>query len=156
MATPTEPAAGVSDLDQFLAVPKSDKELEEELERLGKLIQHHVEDPDYYITRKRNLTPPLNMYLWDLGLRNTDNTLPSFSKLQAMALDPNMRSTALQHVIARVIFGSLSVKPVGKISLLPPLVSSLMRDMPPCEKDTGNPEGISWDTFTLETQAQVS
>lgn len=41
---PAEPVAAVSGLDQFLPVPKSDKDLAGELRSLGYLIQQHVED----------------------------------------------------------------------------------------------------------------
>ncbi|KAG6366547.1 hypothetical protein INS49_000724 [Diaporthe citri] len=141
MATPIEPVAGVSDLDQFLSVPKSDKELETELERLGRLILQHVEEN--YVTGVRHPREPLDLVLWNLGLRSGESTVPTTGQLEAMAMDPNKRVTALQHIIARVIFGSLSVKWAGKISMLPPSVSSLVQEMPPCEKDVGDPEAIS-------------
>lgn len=156
MTTTIKPVAGVSDLNQLLPVPTSDKELEEKLESLGKLIQQHVEGMGHYIIHKQLPTGPLSMVLWDLGLRDGGSTVPSLRDLEFMVVDPNKRITALQHVIARIIFGSLTVPSVGKISMLPPGVSTLVREMPPCEFDKGNPEGVSWDTSTLETQTQVS
>lgn len=154
MATPTVPVAGASDLDQFLPVPKSEKELADELQSLGHLIMQHVEDN--YVTHVAHAKEPLSLVLWDLGLRDGEDTMPTVCQLEAMALDPNKRVSALQHVIARVIFGSMTIKWMGKTSLLPPSVLSLVREMPPCEKHTGSPEGIYWDTLTLETQTQVN
>lgn len=140
-ATPVEPVTAVSDLDQFLAVPKSDKELAGELQSLGYLIQQHVED-NYHLLPPGQGAGSLSQVLVDLGLGDSESSLPKPGHLAAMALDPSTRLPALQHVIARVIFGSLTVKSVGKISLLPSAVSSLVREMPPCEKHMGNPEGI--------------
>lgn len=140
-ATPVEPVAAVSDLDQFLAVPKSDKELAGELQSLGYLIQQHVED-NYHLLPVGQSAGSLSQVLVDLGLGNGGSSLFEPGELAAKALDPSTRLAALQHVIARVIFGSLTVKSVGKISLLPPVVSSLVREMPPCENHMGNPEGI--------------
>lgn len=78
--------------------------------------------------------------------------LPSAETLVKLALDPDTRQAALQHVIARVIFDSLSMQPTGKtkgkkVSLLPPCVSVLVDAMPPCEKHMGNPDGKSIPFF---------
>lgn len=141
MATPLEPAGAASGLDQFLPVPKSDRELAGELQSLGYLIQQHVED-NYHLLPARQGAGVLSQGLADLGLGDGGGAQPGPARLTAMALDPEMRVEALQHVIARIIFGSLTVKSFGKISMLPPLVSTLVREMPPCEKHMGNPEGI--------------
>lgn len=143
MATPAGPAAGVSDPDQFLVVPTPDKELAGELERLGKLILRHVEG-NYVTDRVRPAECPTWALRELLDLGATESTVPGIFQLSNMALDPDTRVAALQHVIARVIFGSLTATSVGKISLLPPPVSSFVREMPPCEKRKRNPEGISW------------
>lgn len=139
--TPAEPVMAVSDIDQFLLAPKSDKELAEEVQSLGYLIQQHVED-NYHLSPVRQSAESLNQELECLGLGEGDFTVPKPAQLAAMATDPKTRFATLQHVIARVIFDSLSVKSVGKISMLPPSVSSLVREMPPCEKHVGNSEGI--------------
>lgn len=135
------PVTAVSDLDQFLLEPKSDKELAAEVQSLGHLIQQHVED-NYHLSPLGQSADSLSQILEHLGLSEGDVTIPKPAQLAAMAEDPNTRFATLQHVIARVIFDSLSVKSVGNISMLPPSVSSLMREMPPCEKHVGNPEGI--------------
>lgn len=140
-ATPVEPFAAVSDLDQFLAVPKSDKELADELQSLGYLIQQHVED-NYHLLPVGQSAGSLSQVLVDLGLGNGGSSLLKPGELAIMALDPSTRLAALQHVIARAVFESLTIQSVGKISLLPPSVASLVRNMPPCEKHMGNPEGM--------------
>ncbi|KAL2286394.1 hypothetical protein FJTKL_07152 [Diaporthe vaccinii] len=144
MATTMEPVAGISDLDQLLSVPTPDKELEETLESLGKLIQQHVEGMGHYIIHKQLPTGPLSMVLWDLGLRDGPggSTVPSLHQLEFMVVDPNKRITALQHIIARLIFGSLSIPSVGNISMLPPGVSSLVQEIPRCQMDKGDSEAF--------------
>ncbi|KAI3400569.1 hypothetical protein diail_2770 [Diaporthe ilicicola] len=141
-ATPAEPAAAVSGLDQFLPVPRSDKELAGELQSLGYLIQQHVED-NYHLLPVAQSVDALSRALADLGLGDGGSALPGPARLAAMAVDPDTRLVALQHVIARVIFGNLKVESAGGLSMLPPAVSSLMREMPPCENHMGNPEAIS-------------
>ena len=140
-ATPVEPVAAVSDLNQFLPVPKSDKELAGELQSLGCRIQQHVEDNNQVLPLGQS-AGSLSQVLVDLGLSDGESTLPKPDQLAAMAEDPDTRLAALQHIIASVTFGSLMVKSDGKISMLPPSVSSLTREMPLCEKHMGNPEGI--------------
>lgn len=140
-ATPVEPVTAVSDLDQFLAIPKSDKELAEELQSLGYLIQQHVED-NYHLLPVGQSAGSLSQVLVDLGLGDGESPLLKPGELADMALDPSTRLAALQHIIAKVVFESLTIQSVGKISLLPPSVASLVRNMPPCEKHMGNPEGI--------------
>lgn len=154
-ATPVEPAAAVSDLDQFLPVPKSDRELAGELQSLGYLIQQHVED-NYHLSPVEQRAESLSQDLVDLGPGDGEGTLPKPDQLAAMAEDPDTRFAALQHVIARVIFESLTVRSAGKISMLPPSVSSLVRGMPPCEKHIGNPEGIVRDTSPVKMKTQVN
>lgn len=153
-ATPVEPVTAVSGLEQFLAIPKSDKELSGELQSLGYLIQQHVED-NYHLLPVGQDTDSLSQALEDLGLDDCRSALPKTDWLAAMVVDPRTRLVALQHVIARVIFGSLSVEPMGKMSMLPPSVSSLVRSMPPCEKHMGSPEGIVRATFSVDADTVV-
>ncbi|KAL1874490.1 hypothetical protein Daus18300_003509 [Diaporthe australafricana] len=141
-ATPLEPAGAASGLDQFLPVPRSDKELAGELQSLGYLVQQHVED-NYHLLPAGQDAGVLGQVLADLGLDDGGGAQPGPARLAAMAVDPKTRLEALQHVIARVIFGSLTVESLGKISMLPPSVSWLVREMAPCEKHMGNPEAIS-------------
>lgn len=56
-AAPREPVAATWGLDQFLSVPKSDKELEGEPQSLGYLIQQHAEDNCHPAPRGRTVGP---------------------------------------------------------------------------------------------------
>lgn len=148
----TEPVpdaeSAVSNLDQFLTIPKSDKDLVNELRSLGHLIQQHVED-HYHSSSVTQSTSSLSECLTDLGFRSTLIGVPGPDHLASMAVEEETRHVALQHVISRVIFDSISVKMTGNISLLPPSISYLVRDMPPCEKHMGNPQGESFAVSDL-------
>lgn len=139
-ASPVEPPLAVSDLDQFLLAPKPDKELAGELQSLGHLIQQHVEDY-YHLSPVEESISSLSQALTELGLAVDGKAFPGPAQLADMSANSRMRHVALQHVISRVIFESLAVKSTSRISMLPPAVSSLVREMPPCEKHLGSPEG---------------
>ncbi|KUI68785.1 hypothetical protein VM1G_04425 [Cytospora mali] len=140
--TPAETPSAVSDLDQFLLAPKPDKELAGELQSLGHLIEQHVED-NYHLFPVKQSISSLSEALAKLGLAVDEDMLPGPAQLAGMAANPMTRYVTLQHVISRVIFESLAVKSTSETSMLPPAVSSLMREMPPCEKHLGSPEAIS-------------
>lgn len=141
-----EPAPGVEstvpDLYQFFTIPKSDKDLVGELRSLGHLIQQHVED-HYHASSVTQSASSLSETLTDLGLSSLTMGIPGPEHLASIAVDVKSRHVALQHVISRIIFDSISVQSKGSISLLPPSVSSLAQNMPPCEKQVGSPDGES-------------
>ncbi|ROW09572.1 hypothetical protein VMCG_02512 [Cytospora schulzeri] len=141
-ASPVEPPLAVSDLDEFLLAPKPDKELAGELQSLGHLIQQHVED-NYHLLPVKQSISSLTEALTELGLDVGGTALPGPAQLADMSANPETRYSALQHVISRVVFESLAVKSTRKLSMLPPAVSSLVRELPPCEKHLGSPEAIS-------------
>ncbi|KUI56838.1 hypothetical protein VP1G_04211 [Cytospora mali] len=152
--TPAESPSAVSDLDQFLLAPKPDKELAGELQSLGHLIEQHVED-NYHLYPVKQSISSLSEALAKLGLAVDEDVLPGPAQLADMAAEPRTRYVALQHVISRVLFESLAVKSTSEISMLPPAVSSLMREIPPCEKHLGSPEGsIIPDESSLAPQAR--
>lgn len=141
-ATPVEPPSAVSALDEFLLLPKPDKELAGELQSLGHLIQQHVED-HYHLLPVQKSISSLGQALTVLGLAVDKKALSGLAQLADMSAEPRTRHVALQHVISRVIFESLAFRSTSKLSMLPPTVLSLVREMPPCEKHLGNPEGQS-------------
>ncbi|KAK7748523.1 hypothetical protein SLS53_000542 [Cytospora paraplurivora] len=141
-ATPVEPMSAVSDLDQFLLAPRPDTELAGELRSLGHLIQQHVEDNYHLLPLKRSISS-LSQALTGLGFTADNKALPGPERLAELTADPKTRHYALQHVISRVIFESLALRSTSKLSLLPPAVSVLAREMPPCEKHLGNPKALS-------------
>lgn len=148
-ASPIQHASGpsVSELDQFLALPTSNKDLVSELRSLGHLIEQHVED-NYHLSPVSQTLGSLSEALADLGLTNTsEKGVPGAFQLASMAVNPEKRHIALQHVIARFIFGSISVDSIrnsfGKFSLLPSSLTSVINHMAPCEKHLGSQKGQS-------------
>lgn len=131
------------DLDKYFPIPKADRELASELQSLGHLVQQHVEDY-YHGEPKFTSTGFISEALIDLGLGEDGNELPGTAQLTSMAANPTTRHAALQHIITRVIFMSLSMKSGRNISLLPSAIKDLLRDMPPVEKHSGSPEGKSY------------
>lgn len=130
----------MSDLDRFLALPTPDKDLMGELRSLGHLLQQHVED-HYHLSAATQSADSLRQALSDLQLPGAGKSVPGEERLVELAMEPETRHMALRHIIARVIFDSISVQSTGKISLLPASVSLLTQSMPPVEKHVGNPAG---------------
>lgn len=139
-ASPDGVSSAAPDLDKYLAIPQSDRELSSELQSLGHLVQQHVED-NYHLEPVTESIESLEETLRKLGISEDEKGTPSPTQLTTMAINPDTRHVALQHVIMRVIFMSLSAKPAGKFSLLPSTVTSLIQETPPVEKHLGNPEG---------------
>lgn len=145
-------APNFSGLDQFLPIPTSDKELISELRSLGYLIQQHVED-NYDLSPVTQSDKALSQALKELGLASTSKGIPTPERLARLAVEPETRHATLQHIISRVLFDSISVESTGRFSMLPPSVSSFIRDMPPCEEHLGNQEGMHWPVYDI-TSAQ--
>lgn len=129
------------EMDKFLPIPKADRELARELQSLGHLVQQHVED-HYHVEPKFTTTGFISQSLVDLGFGDDTKGVPSAAQLATMAANPSIRHVALQHIIMRVVFASLTLKSNSKISLLPPAIVDLVRDMPPIEEHVGNIEGM--------------
>lgn len=139
-ASPVEPSLNASDLDQFLLIPRSDRGLAGELQSLGHLIEQHVEDT-YHLFSVNQSVGSLSQALAELGLAVDGEALPGPAQLAGLSANPRTRHAALRHVISRVIFDSLAARSTSKLSMLPLAMSSLVREMPPCERHLGNPEG---------------
>lgn len=131
-----------SDLDQYLSTPKADRELAGELQSLGYLVQQHVED-HYHGEPKFTSTGFTSQALVDLGLGQDSGALPGVAQLANMAANPSIRHVALQHIIMRVTFMSLTMNSHCNISLLPSALVDLARAMPSVEQHVGNTEGKS-------------
>lgn len=131
------------DIEEYLPIPKADRELASELQSLCHLIQQHVEN-HYHGEPKFTSTGLINQALVDLGFDDEcAKELPGAAQLANMAANPSIRPITLQHIITRVIFMSLSINSESNVSLLPSAIVDLVRDMPPIEKHVGNPEGKS-------------
>ncbi|KAI0378678.1 hypothetical protein F5Y04DRAFT_290848 [Hypomontagnella monticulosa] len=126
-------------LDQFLLNPTPDAEISTELHSLAQLLQQHVED-HYHTSPVFQDVEALSVALVQLGL-DQSGTMPA-SKLASLTQDPKSRYHAIQHIIARVTFSSVSFDTEPPISLLPKPVSSFVSMIPITENHRGNPEAI--------------
>lgn len=140
------------DLDQFLALPASNKDLVSELTSLGHLIQQHVED-NYHLSSILQQPESLSEAISDLGLTSSKKGLPGPAQLASMAIDAETRHAALQHIIARVVFASTSVDSIrnslSKLSLLPASVTSIVNSVALCEQHLGIQKGKSHHTWYM-------
>ncbi|KAH8838929.1 hypothetical protein MCOR27_001217 [Pyricularia oryzae] len=126
-------------LDQILAPPLPDEVISAELQNLSRIIQQHVME-NYH----RELVPvdqnALHRALHDLGLGN-DSAIPS-GQLVILAVSPQGRATALQHIIARAATASVVLSSTARHSLLPLSMSAFMREVAPTERDRGSAKGL--------------
>ncbi|EHA54699.1 hypothetical protein MCOR27_001217 [Pyricularia oryzae] len=127
-------------LDQILAPPLPDEVISAELQNLSRIIQQHVME-NYH----RELVPvdqnALHRALHDLGLGN-DSAIPS-GQLVILAVSPQGRATALQHIIARAATASVVLSSTARHSLLPLSMSAFMREVAPTERDRGSAKAVS-------------
>ncbi|KAI1409477.1 hypothetical protein F5Y13DRAFT_169920 [Hypoxylon sp. FL1857] len=114
-------------LDQFLLDSSSDAEISSEMGSLGQLLQQHVEN-HYHMQPVSQSVDTLSTALIHLGI--DQNSTMSASRLAALAIDPNTRRSAIQHVIARVTFASVTLDGASPLSLLPQPISSFVSLMP--------------------------
>ncbi|KAI1373042.1 hypothetical protein F4677DRAFT_235672 [Hypoxylon crocopeplum] len=127
-------------LDQFLLDSTSDAEIGTELRSLGHLLQQHVEN-NYHLLPVSRSSNELSTALINLGI-DQGGTI-SATQLASLALEPKTRYLAIQHVIAKVTFGSVVFGEASPSSLLPQPVSSFASMIPPTESRRGNPEAVN-------------
>ncbi|TLS28764.1 hypothetical protein PpBr36_01047 [Pyricularia pennisetigena] len=127
-------------LDQILPPPLPDEVISAELQNLSQIIQQHVVE-NYH----RELVPvdqnALHRALHDLGLGN-DSAIPS-GQLVILAVSPQGRTTALQHIIARAATASVVLSSTARYSLLPLSMSAFMREVAPTERDRGSARAVA-------------
>ncbi|TLD26378.1 hypothetical protein PspLS_04769 [Pyricularia sp. CBS 133598] len=127
-------------LDQILPPPLPDEVISAELQNLSRIIQQHVVE-NYH----RELVPvdqnALHRALHDLGLGN-DSAIPP-GQLVILAVSPQGRNTALQHIIARAATASVVLSSTARHSLLPLSMSAFMREVAPTERDRGSAKAVS-------------
>ncbi|KAI1105672.1 hypothetical protein F4804DRAFT_303680 [Jackrogersella minutella] len=127
-------------LEQFLLDSTPDTEIEKEMRSLGYLLQQHVESC-YHTLPVSSSVDALSMILVHLGLDR--NSTMSAIKLASLVLDPKTRYSAIQHVIARVTFASVTFEGVSYISLLPQPVPSFISLIPATESHRGSSEAVN-------------
>jgi hypothetical protein len=117
-------------LDKFLLDSSPDKEIASELRSLGTLIQQHVEN-NYHLQPVPEDPRVLAASLVQLGVANGGSLAPD--ALAQLALEPNTRYVALQHVISQVLFTSVDVSSRSALSMLPAPLAAFLRSIPPKE-----------------------
>jgi hypothetical protein len=129
--TAPSPAAETKvQLDKFLLDSSPDKEIASELRSLGTLIQQHVEN-NYHLQPVQEDPRVLAASLAQLGVVNGGSLAPD--ALAQLALEPNTRQVALQHVISQVLFTSVDVSSRSALSMLPAPLAAFLRSIPPKE-----------------------
>lgn len=133
-------------LSHFLLDAAPDKQLAAELSSLGHLIQQHVEDHYHSAPLQHIDISSLAAALVETGAF----TINEASTPAQLAAEPRTRRAALQHVIAKVVLGSVGVGSIGQhgmggrgLSMLPRSVGLLVAEMKPTERFRGNPEAMS-------------
>ena len=124
-------------LDKFILDAAPDQEIAGELHSLGSLIQQHVEN-NYHLY-PINVDPrELAVALSQLGV--VEGSL-SAEALATLALEPQTRHVALQHVISQVLFSSVDVGSRSRLSMLPAPVAAFLQSVAPAEPGRSNEEG---------------
>lgn len=132
-------------LEQFLLDSTPDTAMGAEMHSLSQLIQQHVETCYHTLPVSRS-EEALTTILIHLGL--DQNSTMSAARLASLAVDPRTRYNAIQHVISRVTFASVTFDGASRFSLLPQPISSFMSQIPATESHRGNAEGES-DRYML-------
>ncbi|KAK7756240.1 hypothetical protein SLS62_001834 [Diatrype stigma] len=140
-ALPVGPVPDRLQLDQFLLESKPDADIAAELRSLGQLIQQHVEN-QYHIQPVQTSPSALAPALVDLGLMDERDPSAAVS-LASLAIDTRTRWAALQHIISRVTFASISLDGHSPVSLLPPFAGAFVRSLPPIESHRGSSEAVN-------------
>lgn len=154
-AYPTDKVTPVHDiqLSQFLLEATPDRDIAQETQSIGALIDQHVES--YYHTHPISINAEaLESVLMQLGFPLTTNLVSSLDAQAAatLCLDPRSRRVGLRHVIMRVLFSSIDVYSPHGLSMLPGPVTSFLRAIPPTESDRfGDPEGMPCAPKTSES-----
>lgn len=121
-------------LNQFLLEATPDRDIAQEVQSIGALIDQHVET--HYHTRPINTDRrTLASALANIGFPNSTNSAQIDSQNAALlCLDPRTRQVGLRHVIMRTLFSSIDTQSPNP-SMLPAPVASFLRAIPPTEND---------------------
>ncbi|KAI1093251.1 hypothetical protein F5B19DRAFT_491583 [Rostrohypoxylon terebratum] len=126
-------------LEQFLLDSTPDTAMGAEMRSLGQLIQQHVETCYHTLPVSRS-EEALTSILIHLGL--DQNSTMSAARLASLAVDPRTRYNAIQHVISRVTFASVTFDGASRFSLLPQPISSFVSQVPATESHRGSAEAV--------------
>lgn len=131
------PKDSAINLDKFLLDTTPDQEIAGELHSLGSLIQQHVEN-NYHLYPINADPRQLALALKQLGL--VEGSL-SAEAVATLAVEPQTRHVALQHVISQVLFSSVDVGSRSRLSMLPAPVAAFLQSVAPAEPGRSNEEG---------------
>ncbi|KAJ4385146.1 hypothetical protein N0V85_008198 [Neurospora sp. IMI 360204] len=128
--------SGMPELKHFLLDSLSDQELAAELRDRHHLLQQHVENHYHFhpLDATRVNRQSLLAALSQLGLGQAGSEGPSAETIVSLALDPNTRQIALQHVLSKVIFTSIDPSARSPLSMLPTSVAAFLQSIPPDEQ----------------------
>ncbi|KAJ2899463.1 uncharacterized protein MKZ38_003020 [Zalerion maritima] len=127
-------------LNQFLALATPDNDLSSELHSLGDLTQMHVEN-NYHSRPVKASPTALAQALANLGIGSHGGL--TADEVAALALDTRTRQTALQHVLAHVLFTSIDFSSKSRLTMLPAPIAAFLQSMPPVEKLGGNHDAMN-------------
>ncbi|KAK4228837.1 hypothetical protein QBC38DRAFT_135982 [Podospora fimiseda] len=132
-------------LDKFLLDATPDNEIARELHALGSLIQVHVEN-NYHMYPVKADPRQLALALKQLGLEDGQHSgigggsSLSAETIAALAIEPQTRYIALQHVISHVLFSSIDTSSRSRLSMLPAPVAAFLQSVAPTEGGRTNEE----------------
>ncbi|KAK8144134.1 hypothetical protein G3M48_006266 [Beauveria asiatica] len=121
-------------LSQFLLEPTPDRDIAQETQSIGALIDQHVESYYHHHPIAGDPRAPASA-LADLGFPFSSAASLDAQGATALCLDPRSRQAGLRHVILRVLFSSIDVHSSEGPSMLPAPVVSFLRAIPPNESD---------------------
>ncbi|KAJ6788469.1 hypothetical protein PWT90_02614 [Aphanocladium album] len=122
-------------LSQFLLEATPDRDIIQETQSIGALIDQHV--GSYYHLQPIKIDErALASALHHLGFPSLGGSASLDAQgAAALCLDPKNRRTGLRHVIMRVLFRSIDVHTSQGLSMLPAPAASFLRAVPPAEND---------------------
>lgn len=92
---------------------------------VGSRISYHARHYYHKAPLTQDSLPRISSALSGLGLDTETQT-----KIANMALDKEMRSVAIQALLARVILSALDIRSGSSLSLLPPSVAAFIKEIP--------------------------
>jgi len=134
-----KPSEGLR-LNQFLLDSTPEREIVSELSAIRGLLETHV-DANYHLQPVQADASSLTQVLTGLGVGQQGQLSPA--EAVSLALNPQTRRLALQHILSEVLFNSADLHGQSPISTLPAPIASFVRSIPPLEVKTGDSEGKS-------------
>ena len=121
-------------LNQFLLEATPDRDIAQEVQSIGALIDQHVET--YYHNRPVNTDRrTLASALAHIGFPSSTNSAQIDAQSAAvLCLDPRTRQAGLRHVIMRTLFSSIDTHSPNPF-MLPAPVATFLQAIPPAESD---------------------